>query len=163
MSVLAYHITIGTYGTRLHGGVALTVERPHNKRGEPFVAVNADREQMARQKMKETPCYFSTEQRLFVETTIPQICEQGRWTYHIAACQGDHVHLLVSAQVEPKAIRRWFKTWLTQRLNEEYGRRTWFVDSGSTKWVKDQRYFDTAFEYIKRQRTTPQKDDNCDL
>ena len=154
MSVIAYHITIGTYGTRLHGGVAPTVERPHNKRGEPFVTVDSKREKGMREKMKESPCYFSEEQRLFVESMIPAICERGNWVYHLAACQDDHIHLLVSAQVEPKAIRLWFKTWLTQRLNKQYGSRTWFVESGSTKWINDEKYFQSAWEYIRKQRTT---------
>lgn len=154
MSIIAYHITIGTYGTRLHGGAAPTVERPHNKRGEPFVTIDPKREMALRGTMKETPCYFSNEQRIFVESTIPEICEQGNWTYHIAACQNDHIHLLTSGNVEPKAIRRWFKTWLTQRLNNKYGKRTWLVNSGSTKWVNGERYFNAVFEYIQRQRAT---------
>ena len=156
MSVIAYHITIGTYGSRLHGGVAPTVERPHNKVGEPFVTIDPKRETTMREKMKESTCYFSEEQRLYVESIIPEICRQGDWTYHIAACQDDHIHLLVSANVEPKAIRRWFKTWLTQSLNKQYGTRSWFVESGSTKWINDERYFQSAFGYIQKQRTTKQ-------
>jgi len=155
-----YHITIGTYGTRLHGGVAPTVERSHNKPGEPFVTADPKREMAMRKKMQETPCYFSDEQRLFVESIIPAICEQGGWKYHFAACQEDHIHLLVTAQVEPKAIRRWFKTWLTQSLNKQYGSRTWLVDGGSTKWINDERYFQAVVEYIRKQRTTQDRESN---
>ncbi len=42
MFPLAYHITIGIYGTRVHGGQAPTVERSHNRYGEPFVVADAD-------------------------------------------------------------------------------------------------------------------------
>jgi len=159
MSAIAYHITIGTYGTRLHGGVALTVERPHNKPGDPFVTADPKRELAMRDKMKEPPCHFSESQCLFVELIIPAICERGSWLYHLAACQDDHIHLLVSSQVEPKKIRRWFKTWLTQSLNEQYGPRTWLVDAGSTKWINDEHYFQKACAYVRRQRTTQDHDE----
>jgi hypothetical protein len=39
---LAYHITFGTYGTRLHGDERGTVERAHNVYGEPIVGMDAD-------------------------------------------------------------------------------------------------------------------------
>lgn len=99
-----YHITIGTYGTRLHGGVAPTVERSHNKLGDPFVKADPGREYSERRRMTEAPCLFTEEQRCFVEEIVPELCERGKWIYHIVACQPDHVHLLVSSHVDPKEI-----------------------------------------------------------
>ncbi|NLG42978.1 MAG: hypothetical protein GX547_07015 [Phycisphaerae bacterium] len=37
---LAYHITFGTYGMRLHGDERETVHRRRNQFGEPFVERN---------------------------------------------------------------------------------------------------------------------------
>src|SRR5438876_12296826 len=37
MNLLAYHITWGTYGTRLHGDPRKTVDRQHNAYGEPIL------------------------------------------------------------------------------------------------------------------------------
>ena len=103
--------------------------------------------------MKESPLVFTEEQCLFVEESIPAICERGGWVYHIAACQPDHVHLPVSSHVSPKDIRRWFKTWRVQLLNEKYGKWRWFVRDGSGKWGNDEQYFRNAYEYIREQRT----------
>ena len=154
MNENSYHFTIGTYGTRLHGGNAPTVDRSQNQYGEPFVVRNEMQEAEMRHRMAEQAIYFSHEQRVFIENAIPEICEQGQWIYHIAACQPDHVHCLISSHVEPRKIRRWLKTWLTQRLNNQYGGRTWFVRDGSMKRIEDSRYFNNVVEYIRKQRAT---------
>jgi REP element-mobilizing transposase RayT len=153
-----YHITVGTYGTRLHGDDEPTVERPQNQYGDEFVKKDIEREQFERDRMVQEPVYFTEEQRFFVEKTIPAICERGKWIYHIAACQTNHFHLLVStrepAAVPPKQIRRWLKQWLTNALNEHYGKRQWFAGCGSTKYLFEKGYFEAVYNYIKRQRTT---------
>ena len=149
-----YHITVGTYGTRLHGGNAPTVARAHNRYGEQFVSFDPERERFERDGMVQDPIYLTDEQRQFVEETIPSICERGKWVYHLAACQTDHVHLLVSSDVEPKKIRRWLKQWLTNALNEKYGKRQWFAECGSTKYLFEDGYIEAVYEYIKKQRIT---------
>jgi len=50
-----WHITFGTYGTRLHGSHRPTVDKQHNQRGTPFLALDAQREQAALACMKD-PC-----------------------------------------------------------------------------------------------------------
>ncbi len=150
-----YHITFGTYGARLHGGEAPTVSLPRNHPGDSFVEQDDSLWNTKRSKMKESACNFATEQREFVEGEIPSLCVRGKWTLHISACQPDHVHVLLSAEAEPKAIRKWLKTWLSQSLNTRFGRRTWFAEGGSGKWVNDEEYFNAVYQYILNQRTTP--------
>ena len=117
-----YHITFGTYGTRLHGGVAPTVALPQNHYGEEFIKTDSDLWAMKRAKMNEIPCVLSLEQRLFAEEEILPICERGKWNHHISAVQEDHVHVLLSAEADSKAVRKWLKTWLTQSLNDRFNR-----------------------------------------
>jgi hypothetical protein len=38
---LAYHITFGTYGTRLHGDERGTVDRAMNKPGDPIIGADS--------------------------------------------------------------------------------------------------------------------------
>ncbi|MCL2742797.1 MAG: hypothetical protein FWE67_02995 [Planctomycetaceae bacterium] len=104
--------------------------------------------------MVQEPVYLTDEQRLFVESEIPLLCNRGGWSYHIAGCQREHLHFLVSAKAEPKAVRRWFKTWLTQSLNEKFRKQKWLADGGSTLYVNDEQYFDTVYQYILKQRIT---------
>ena len=104
-SPLAYHITFGTCGTRLHGD------------------------------------------------------ERGGWTYHIAACLNNHVHVMLSTSNEGKAVRKWLKRWLSEALNETWPDvPLWWAKGGSVKWVWDDWYLDNLYQYIREQRQTPNRD-----
>ncbi len=149
-----YHITFGTYGTRLHGGVEPTVHHERNRLGDDFEPENEAIRTFERNSLKATPSLLSTEQRLFLEKAIPAICERGNWKRHIEAAREYHVHVLLSAEADPKAVRKWLKSWLCQSLNEHFGKRSWFAEGGSGKWVNDDDYFNAVYQYILNQRTT---------
>lgn len=159
----AWHLTIGTYLSRPHGDSdgRPTVDRKHNNPGDPFIGRNDGWADSERSRARGEPVLLSHEQRAFVESTIPELCERGGWTYHMCAAppppQNDHIHLLVDAlpSIHGKDIRKWLKRWLTERMNAQFGRRDWWVEAGSTKPVKDAAYFANVFEYDRRQRTTP--------
>ena len=53
---LAYHITFGTYGTRLHGNERGSVDRAHNAPGEPFHFGRRLAELIARYDMER--CFY---------------------------------------------------------------------------------------------------------
>ncbi|MFA7235386.1 MAG: hypothetical protein WC058_00860 [Phycisphaeraceae bacterium] len=50
-----WHITFGTYGTRLHGDDRPTVDREHNQRGEAFIEADAERAAESREGMRGDP------------------------------------------------------------------------------------------------------------
>ena len=50
-----WHITFGTYGTRLHGGSRPSVDKRHNQLDTPFVPPKIEREDSARGRMKFPP------------------------------------------------------------------------------------------------------------
>ncbi|MCL2744867.1 MAG: hypothetical protein FWE67_13545, partial [Planctomycetaceae bacterium] len=85
--MLTYHITCGTYGTRLHGGIAPTVALPNNHLHDHFVEFDPLLYSWRRELMVQEPVYLTDEQRLFVESEIPLLCNRGGWSYHIAGCQ----------------------------------------------------------------------------
>ena len=157
----AWHITLGAYGGRLHGGDRWTVDRQHNQRGEPFVGRDTTRTEDCERKMIGLAVRFTIDQRAFIESIMRQVCERGRWLHRICAAPPDvdHVHVLLDADpaAHGKQIRQWLKRWLTQRLDSQWARPqsgTWWAEGGSTKPVKDGAYLNNVFEYIKRQRTT---------
>jgi hypothetical protein len=88
-----WHITFGTYGTRLHGSGRATVDKAHNQLNEPFLSRNPDREESDRGRMKSAARYLTIAQRIFVETEIPSICDRGGWTFRVCAAAPDHVHV----------------------------------------------------------------------
>jgi hypothetical protein len=159
-SLTPWHITFGTYGTRLHGGLAPTVDKKHNRRGEAFLPRNLDRVASEQDRMKFPARYFTIEQRLFVEAELPNICTRGGWGYRICAAEPDHVHLLcdVVPAVHGEKVRRLVKRWLGQSLSARWARSngaTWWAEEGSNIAVHDDRYLNNCYAYIHRQRATP--------
>lgn len=159
----AWHITISTYGARLHGDARPTVDRAHNIFGTPFLDPDPERHRYEHAGMSAGSVEFSPAQRAFIEATIPMICERGKWTFVTCAAAPDHVHTLLRADsiIHGKQVRKWLKTWLTQALDRHWHATkradgmSWFCEGGSTKAVRDQKYFWTVVLYISGQRATP--------
>ena len=118
---LAYHITFGTYGTRLHGDPRGTVDRKANKPGDPIIGAEPDWERMERSTLRFPPVLFDAGSRSFIESVVPSLCDRGGWELHVCAAKPDHVHVLLTASRDAKPVRRWLKTWLSQALNEQLG------------------------------------------
>ncbi len=154
---LAYHITFGTYGTRLHGDPRGTVERHFNQYGTPIVENDPWKQKFERDSMIAAPVVLTDSQRQFIESTMPSICQRGGWEYHICATQPDHVHVLLSSDRPGRDIRKWLKTWLGQELTARWpdeSRPRWWAVGGSVKYVWKKPYLRTAYGYIERQRAT---------
>jgi REP element-mobilizing transposase RayT len=155
---LAYHITFGTYGTRLHGDARGTVDRSQNNPGDPIIGRDDAWCRLERNLLRFDPVLLERDQRIHAEASIPDVCHRGEWHLHVAAAKPDHVHVLLTADVEGKAVRRWFKAWLGKAMNKRWPRpagATWWAECGSIKWIWKRDYFDNVFDYITRQRTTP--------
>jgi hypothetical protein len=161
----AWHITVGTYGTRLHGADAPTVDRRHNQRGAPFLSPDLERVRVETQLMIDDPLFLEKSHRVFIERTVPEICERGGWHFFTCAAppppDNTHVHVLLHAapSAPPKVIRELLKRWLTQELDSAFGAPPhsaprWWAEGGSTKPVKNLPYLNNAYHYINRQRTT---------
>jgi REP element-mobilizing transposase RayT len=153
-----WHITFGTYGTRLHGGTHPNVDKQHNKRGTEFVPPIVEREDSARGRMKFQPRFLTDEQRQFVESTLSEICIRGGWIYRVCSAAPDHVHLLcdIVPEVHGEKVRRLVKRWLGQALSERWpipDGASWWAEEGSNIAIHDVPYLNNAFSYIARQRT----------
>jgi len=152
-----WHITWGTYGTRLHGSAKPTVDRQHNQRGTPFIKRDAERERIETAILNFPPVMLAREQCLAIESTLPSICERGGWGYRVCAAQPDHVHLLcdVPRAIHGEKVRRLAKRWLGEALSSQWSLppgATWWAEEGSNKPVKDSRYLNNAYTYIADQR-----------
>ena len=169
-----WHITFGTYATRLHDDPRPTVDRRHNKVNTPFPPPDPDKQQQP----TVPPLLLTRDQCEHIEKTMPQLCEGGGWTLITCAAPfeaheseprepgragpayyGNHVHVLLDApkSKQPKDIRKWLKRWLSQSLTKTFGQppKRWWAEGGSTKPVKDPQYLNNATNYINRQRTLP--------
>jgi hypothetical protein len=154
-----WHITFGTYGTRLHGSFAPTVDKLHNERGTDFLRRNPTRVSSDRERMKFGPINFTHEQRVFVEVQLPLICERGGWHYRTCAAGRDHVHLLCDAarEIHGEKVRWLVKRWLGQEMSERSpinDGATWWAEGGSNIAIHEEKYLNNAFRYILDQRAT---------
>ncbi|MGI9014767.1 MAG: hypothetical protein ACR2GY_11045 [Phycisphaerales bacterium] len=155
-----WHITFGTYGTRLHGGNRATVDRCRNQPGNDFAARDAAHEEVMRSRLKGEAIYLTFEERCLVERAVPGICDRGGWILRTCAAgpEGDHVHVLLDAEKKHhgKDVRKWLKRWLSEALTRECGAvaQRWWAKGGSTKAVKDEVYLNRAFMYVREQRAS---------
>lgn len=155
-----WHITFGTYGTRLHSAKAPTVDKRHNQRSEPFLPHDILRVQSDRERMKFPARHFTLEQRRFVENQLPAICERGGWVYRICSAANDHVHLLcdVDPSIHGEKVRRLVKRWLGQLLSEQWplaDGATWWAEEGSNIAVKDEQYLNNCYAPTRHANSEP--------
>jgi len=164
MRLLGFHITFGTYGTRVHGDPRNTVDREHNQYGEPVIGYDEHRWEKEKGLLKYRPVEFNAPQMILVESLLPEICERGGWIYQMGAAGPDHVHVVLSSREDPKPIRKILKRWLTQALAAHFlgepgcpqPGEPWFAECGSIRWIfeEDGEYFENAVDYVRRQRAT---------
>jgi REP element-mobilizing transposase RayT len=154
---LAYHITVGTYGTRLHGDDRGTVDRRMNRPGDPIIGHVEQWERMERAALRFPPRVFTPDQMRLVESLVPAVCDRGGWTVRARACAPDHLHVLVSGAADGSLIRKRMKRWLTQALAEHVPlepEQTFWAECGSVKWVWTDEYLGRVDRYVHDQRAT---------
>ncbi len=166
MGETPWHITVGTYGTRLHGDDRPTIDRDHNTLGDPFLGKNEPRERFERDLLIADPIYLNKDQQRFVESSIPPICERGAWTLLTCAAGPDHVHVVlgVDSKRHGREVRRWLKRWLSEALDARGpapgrgSRPSWWAECGSTRALRQSAYLRNAIRYVRGQRATSKED-----
>ena len=158
---LAYHITFGTYGTRLHGDERGTVDRRLNRPGDPIIGADAQWERMERRALQFPPRLFAHDEMILVESLIPAVCTRGGWRLHACAAGPDHVHNVLTpldpTRGDGEAIRMWLKRWLGQSLAQHLPlrpRETFWAEGGCVRWVWSDDYFKRVVNYVYGQRAT---------
>jgi REP element-mobilizing transposase RayT len=151
MDPLAYFITWTTYGSWLHGDPKGWVES-----GIPGIQdPDAERQRRSRERMTGDPVLLTAEQRLVVEETIRAHCHIRGWKLHALNVRTNHVHLVLTASVPPETVMAQLKAWCSRRLSEhggltgkgKNGKRRWWTEHGSTKWINDEDYLNNAIRY----------------
>jgi hypothetical protein len=138
-----YHITFGTYGTRLHGSSKPHVDREHNQYGAPLAPTDPDREEASRARMRQDPVALAPEQRRCVEESIRELARRYQWSIHALASQSDHTHVVITANREGRQLRDAIKAAASRALNERFGRKRWWAEGGSAKYLWERDYLRT--------------------
>ena len=149
---LAYFLTWTTYGTWLPGDERGWVAKPGQLR-EPSAAREAD----ARRRMTESPLTLDAIQRSIVESTIRRHCEIRGWYLHAVSCRSNHVHVVVTARVDPEIVMDQLKAWCTRKLKEHQSPHTpegkqvrvnWWTQGGSKRQLFDHTGLEGAVLYV---------------
>ncbi|HEY7328144.1 MAG TPA: transposase [Gemmataceae bacterium] len=154
MKPLAYLLTWTTYGTWLHGD-----ERGWVHSGQSGIqAPDFVRQESVRMRMTEQAIILDEGQRLLVEKTIREVCQLRRWEIHAINVRSNHVHIVLSAELSLEQVLSQLKAWCSRRLSEQIGlladedsrngRKRWWTEHGSTKWINDENYLQNAIRYV---------------
>ncbi|MDY7109869.1 MAG: transposase [Planctomycetota bacterium] len=124
---------------------------------DPVIGRDPDLEAADRRRLKGEPVFLSPQQQRFIQDLIPSLCDRGGWELRTCSADPDHVHVLldIGREVHGERVRRILKRWITQALDERWGRpagEKWWAKQGSNKPVKQARYLRNVFEYIEGQR-----------
>lgn len=154
---LAWHITFGTYGTRLHGDSRGTVDPRRNRPGTPTEAVDPRRVVGNATRRAGNGVWLSREQCEWIEGGLTELCVSLEMRSFAHAAAPNHVHLLarIRPEVDGKVAMRLIKRGLSQGLNRGFGRSPvrWWAEGGSTIPVLSPEYLERALDYVGSQST----------
>jgi REP element-mobilizing transposase RayT len=151
---LAFFLTCSTYGTWLPGDQRGWVEyRRGWKLPDPILELEA------KARMTDDACILDAEQRLLVENTVADHCRIRGWELHAVNCRTNHLHIVVSANRHPNAVRTQIKAWCTRRLKElerqrssgttNQVRENWWAERGSRRYINDDTSLEAAIRYVR--------------
>jgi len=155
---LAYHITIGAYGTRLYGRDERIIEEAPESSGESRLIGldDGDWHRLDPAELQFEPVFFDETLRRRIEAdAIPAVCTRGGWMLHVCAARSNHIHVLLTAKDQPDGatVRKWFKRWLTAAIDEVHAipsgeTARWWAKGGSVKAVWTKAHFERVRERV---------------
>jgi len=158
---LAYFLTWPTYGTWLPGD-----ERGWVKWHRGFQPPDAVKKLEAAARMAENACRLDRDERRLVETAIVACCGVRGWALHAVNCRSNHVHVVVTARVDPDTVREQLKAWCSRRLMEAAQNRggsvsrdgsvrtNWWAERGSQRYLNDEDSLEAAILYVRDAQDT---------
>jgi REP element-mobilizing transposase RayT len=149
---LAYLITVRCYGTWLHGGGRLSVDRHGlNVYGRQFRPANVRLENVMRENMADQPVLLSECQRRVVKDAIEEVCRHRGSDLRAINVLTNHFHTVVSARSKPEPIADAFKSYSTRKLRAEglIGReiRPW-ARGRSRRYLWKPKHLTRAIDYV---------------
>jgi REP element-mobilizing transposase RayT len=102
--------------------------------------------------MEEDPVWLTLEQGKVVEEAVRDVARRYDWTIHAMASQSDHTHVVITACRKGRELRDALKACATRALNKTFGKRTWWSECGSARYLWEQPYFENSVSYVREQR-----------
>jgi REP element-mobilizing transposase RayT len=143
-----------TYGNWLPGDARGYVDE-HNEYGTPFDQPSAVLERSARANMKESTVLFNTEQAEIVLERWQNTVDELAGSLIAATIMRNHFHFVgtFTEKITKAKLLQFFKGRASRALNQRFGKRTWWTDSGSVRYSFDEAAFRARIEYVKKQKS----------
>jgi REP element-mobilizing transposase RayT len=148
---LAYFISFRSYGTWLHGDKRGSIDRLHNRYGDPYLSRNEAWQRHNRKQLKTNLFILGARERGAVEAAIRETCSIRKWHLQAINVRTNHVHTVVTANRKPELVLNAFKANATRHLREN---QLWphqfspWVDRGSKIRLWNERSVANAIEYV---------------
>jgi REP element-mobilizing transposase RayT len=121
--------------------------------------------------MTEDACLLDPEKRDIVERQVAETRSFRGWKLHAVNCRSNHVHVVVTANVDPKIVRNQLKAWCTRRLKELEAKRghnnpradmppireNWWAERGSQRFLNDEESLEAAILYVRDGQDKPRE------
>jgi REP element-mobilizing transposase RayT len=99
---------------------------------------------------------LTPEQRRIVDVVVVDHCRIRKWSLHARNVRTNHVHVVVTAPIDPKVVREQLKAWASQRLSDQSGlrgtgkdgKRRWWTEKGDIEWVRDEEHLAQVIRYV---------------
>lgn len=149
---LAYLITIRSYGTWLHGDEKGSVDRHgFNNYGTPRMFQSEKLKDLMKLQMKQKPVIFDKKERICVLEAVKEICDFRGYELLAVNIRTNHLHTVVSANINPDKIVNEFKAYATRKLRErnlvEKGKIVW-ARGKSRRYLWKLRHVEIAVDYV---------------
>jgi REP element-mobilizing transposase RayT len=148
---LAYFISFRSYSTWLHGDKRGSIDRFHNRYGDPYIPRNEAWQRHNRKQMKTNPFILGASERRSVEKAIRETCIIRNWHLHALNVRTNHVHTVVTANRRPELVLNALKANATRELREAQLWRHQFspwADNGSKVRLWNERSVANAIDYV---------------
>ena len=148
---LAYLITFRSYATWLHGDKRGSVDRFHNRYGDPYLPTNHAWKHHNLKTLKKVPFILGARARGSVERAIRETCSIRKWYLHAFNVRTNHVHTVVTANRDPGLVLNALKANATRQLRQE---QLWlhpfspWVAKGSKVRLWNERSLANAIDYV---------------
>ena len=148
---LAWYLTWTTYGTWLHGDL-----RGSHLDGR-YLPPDPTLEEAMPEALADDPVYLTDAQRALVHAALAAECAAQGWHLHVPNVRTNHVHVVVSANRDGKAVRTRLKAVASDALSTnaglpmagKNGRRRWWTEKGNVVPLEDERGLDEAVVYVR--------------
>jgi hypothetical protein len=154
----AYFITWSCYSTWLHGEDKGSVDRHHNRFGDPYLPANEPQNRAERGRMKQDAYILDEARRRIVFESILDQARYCGWTLLAVHVRSTHVNVVLQADQSPEQVMNILKAYSSRALNQadvDIADCKRWTRHGSTRYLWRRESVGETVEYVVRKQGDP--------